>query len=86
MAENGASADAASIAYLRKRRSGAVFANPAEITKALGGRSSAAAVLEDIKEPVPAGRRWRGQAAPPEPNYNVDTDGDGTTTPTSSRW
>ena len=78
VAENGASADAASIAYLRKRRSGAVFANPAEITKALGGRTSAASVLEDIKEPVPTGPPVAGQAAPPEENYNVDTDGDGT--------
>ncbi len=78
VAENGASADAASIAYMRKRRSGAVFANPAEITKALGGRTSAAAVLEDIKEPVPTGPPVAGQAAPPEENYNVDTDGDGT--------
>jgi hypothetical protein len=77
VAENGASADPASIGYLRKRRSGAEFANPQEITKALGGRTSAANVLEDIKEPVPVGPPASGAAAPPDPDYNVDTDGDG---------
>jgi hypothetical protein len=77
VAENGAAADPASIAYLRKRRNGAEFANPQEITKALGGRTSAATVLEDIKEPAPVGPPASGAAAPPDPDYNVDTDGDG---------
>ena len=69
---------AASLGYLRKRRTGAQFANPQEITKALGGKGSAAGVLEDIKEPQPAGPPVAGVNAPPDPNYNVDLDGDGT--------
>ena len=77
VAENGGTADSASIDYLRKRRAGSQFANPQEITKALGGRTSAAAVLEDIKEPQPVGPPQAGQAAPPDPDYNVDLDGDG---------
>jgi hypothetical protein len=78
VAVSGGAADAASLAYLRKRRTGAQFANPQEITKALGGKGSAAGVLEDIKEPVPAGPPVAGVNAPPDPNYNVDLDGDGT--------
>jgi hypothetical protein len=73
---NDASADAASIAYLRKRRTGAVFTNPTEITQALGGRGSAAGVLESIKEP--SGSTTTGPTAAPDPNYNIDLDGDGT--------
>ena len=78
VATNAQRADAASLAYLRKRRTGAQFANPQEITKALGGKGSAAGVLEDIKEPTPAGPPAAGVNAPPDPNYNVDLDGDGT--------
>lgn len=76
VASNGATADAASIAYLRKRRTGAQFTNAQEITKALGGKSSAASILEDIKEPSGAAAPV-GAAAPPDPDYNVDLDGDG---------
>ncbi len=78
VAANDSGADPASIAYLRKRRAGAQFVDPPEITKALGGRKSAAAVLEAIKEPQPpAGPAAPGQAKPPDPDYNVDLDGDG---------
>jgi hypothetical protein len=74
VAENASGADAASIAYLRKRRTGAAFTNPQQITQALGGASSAATVLEDIKEPSGVA----AAAGPaPDPNYNVDLDGDG---------
>jgi hypothetical protein len=76
VALNADAADPASIAYLRKRRAGAVFANPPEITKALGGKSSAATILESIKEPTGAAAA-PGAAAPPDPSYNVDLDGDG---------
>jgi hypothetical protein len=67
---NGAAADPAAVEFLRKRRTGAAFTDPNEITLALGGRSSAAAVLELIKEPS-------GSASTPDPNYNLDLDGDG---------
>ena len=67
---NGAAADPAAVEFLRKRRTGSAFTDPNEISLALGGRSSAAAVLELIKEPS-------GSASSPEPNYNLDLDGDG---------
>jgi hypothetical protein len=76
---DGTDPDPASIAYLRKRRSGSQFADPRKVTSALGGRSSASAVLETIKEPVPAGPAAKpGAAAPPPANYNIDLDNDGT--------
>jgi hypothetical protein len=57
-------ADSAAVGYLRNRRQNGRFADAAEITAALGGRSSAAAILEHIKEP-------EGDAAAPDPKYNI---------------
>lgn len=69
VAESGAAAAPASIAYLRARRGGAQFADQPAIVQALGGRSTPEAIIESIKE--------SGDEGPaPDPAYNLDLDGD----------
>jgi hypothetical protein len=77
--ENGSTADAAALGYLRRRRVGANWANPAAIAAALGGLGSPTAILEAIREDKAAPVGGAPPPAAPPKNFNIDVGGTGTT-------